>query len=851
MSSISEVSDMSAAWIEEVEARYEDLFAVNLNAAPQQARALGKAFREIWNHHHPEHHIAQKLHRNVMTNDVRRTSGTFEWLKVQYPSVSEWVEPLAAFIRQREAKSQTACISDINYVMTFFGEHPSPPATPEHLIRHIHISDVTRRNDKTLLLHLAKKDTAAKYKNRCLSYLRAFLSWYPDWLHANGLKPQSLGFVTAVTLQDNFIDTSNSRGHTHRTALPSWLLKVMRETLVADDFALFKSSSQDWIRVHDRQEKKVVKTWWPGTATAILTLLELPLRSHQVRWLDSGVLDEKSVDHRTGKLTQNTHINFIPKRNQSCLRYLHDSLRLEKWCGLFVNTNKTAYYDGKSPAGYEIPYLSPELAERLAELRDWGIRYLPPIAKPVTYSDTTEGRIRYPQANPDTLPKVAPLFRDPWSRDTLTPIRYEKLSGAYIRLLAATEVQLKERYDMNVSLTKSNTEGRTTWIYDMHTLRVSGISAMIENGVPLEIVSQFAAGHATLVMTLWYYRNSPGQLREAIRKAQERAASESDFLGSPEFMEELENLSPFLLSKDGDIRGNDGDVAYAALKEHTGLWTISSDGICPGTSCSTGGELENSTNTYGPVPGGRRCGLCRYWITGPAFVLGQMAEANNLIYQIRRKGQELAAARDDFIEYTDAGDKTKAQRVRSRVEALERELTLDLAEWQSRYTYAMKSSELLDSYTQVRETLANDKDLPAPLLTSSSEQDLHLTLQENNEFVLLDHLTQMVDFMPGFKNREAIHEKHLVLSRLLEANGMPQFLLRLAPEEANVASNMLSSLILEYVKAQDLPSVLSGDMKLAEIPALAQGVKELADASELPVVRGTAHRTIPLTVESA
>lgn len=101
-------------------------------------------------------------------------------------------------------------------------------------------------------------------------------------------------------------------------------------------------------------------------------------------------------------------------------------------------------------------------------------------------------------------------------------------------------------------------------------------------------------------------------------------------------------------------------------------------------------------------------------------------------------------------------------------------------------------------------------------------------MQETNEFVLIDHVTQMVDFQPGFKNREAMQEKHLILARLLEANDLPQFMLQLDAAMADEAANLLSSMLLQYVKAQDLPRVLAGDIKLESIPALDDGIKDLA-----------------------
>lgn len=40
-------------------------------------------------------------------------------------------------------------------------------------------------------------------------------------------------------------------------------------------------------------------------------------------------------------------------------------------------------------------------------------------------------------------------------------------------------------------------------LHDIHTLRVSGITDLLDRGVPLNIVSEYVAGHATYIMTLW------------------------------------------------------------------------------------------------------------------------------------------------------------------------------------------------------------------------------------------------------------------------------------------------------------------------------------------------------------
>lgn len=852
MSDATQIDDMSQPLIEKV----EELAAIVLDTkgGSQRGRIFTRAFRIVWNHRNPTHLFDMPLHKNAKEHNLQRFSGTFGWVGEKYPRMAGWCKPLSDFIAARTGRGKQAVIADLNHFVEFLGRLENPPATPRDVVRAIHIHDATQSNQETYVKLLETASLQRKRVSRMIGYLNEFFGWMPDWLHASGQVDLAKLFVNPVSAHDRFKGASNDNpGQTFRTALPSWLLKEIRLTIESDDFAFMKSFDiQDWINVFDREQGQLVRTWWPGTSVCLLVLLELPLRTHQARWLDSGEMDQFVVDVKALKYEDNISEFAIKGRRQGCLRIIHDTLRQETWLGLFVNTNKTALYDGRSPVGYEVPYLPPALAERLTSLRDWGKRYLPPLSAPIEYTskrDLLRSDASHAQVRSQKVPMVAPLFRYPTvHRGMKEPVTRQKLVNAYVRVLAETEKRVKQKYGVDISLTEVGENGEIRWKYDLHTLRVSGISAMIENGVPLEVVSQFVAGHSSLVMTLWYLKNSPGKLREAIERAQDIATSEGDFVGGEGFREHIEKFAPFLLSRDGTLRDDGGDPAYSALKAHTGLWTINSDGICPGTSCATGGEPQSSgAFSFGPVPGGRRCGLCRYWLTGPAFILGQVAEVNNLAYRILRNGQDLADRRNKLIDLEDADNRRESRKVRHHIEALERELTLDITEWQARYQYAMSSSNLLEKYVEARHSVQSSSPLPVPLLTKSSAAELELTLQTADEFVLIDHVTQMCEFMSGFKNREVVHEKHLILSKILEENGLPQFLLKLDSKKSLVAANMLSSLILQYVQAQDIPRVLAGEIKLSEITGLEEQVLLLAEKATIPLDAINAERrTIPI-----
>lgn len=834
---IDEVETMFLQWVSSIkDARPSDdpTGATIDRLRPGYVRTAAQALRETWNRHHPDH--AFKLTRTVAprTSGPLRTSGDFQWLVAQNPAMAAWQRPLSAFVESRPTQTKAGLINELNLACDFFLSLEHPPLAPDRVDRITHIHDASFAHKQTLMQYFEATALAPKRRTQVLNYLREFFSWYKDWLHARGDKETAAAFTNPVSEHDRFVNDS-SAGQTHRTALPGWLLREIRKTLTQDDFAFAKAdSSLDWVNTYDTQTGTSVRVWFPGTSVCLAVMLDLPLRSHQARWLDSGVFDDSYYDPATGTDVKNPSPKAIKGRRQACLRLLQDNQLLEQWLGLFVNTNKTALYDGKSPVGYEIPYVSPELASLLLMAKDWQLRYMPPLAALATYNNDSQHKREFAKVDPRKMPKIAPLFLDPKSTQKDRPVSRAKVAKLWLRVLEETEKRIERERGVKLELTTLNEKGERVWKYDLHTLRVSGISAMIENGVPLEVVSQFVAGHASLVMTLWYLKFAPEKLRDMLEKARAKAEAEGDFIGGEDFMENLDAFSPFLLSQNSDQRAEGTDAAFTALKAHSGIWTVNTDGICPGTSCSTGGAREAHGTEYGPVPGGRRCGLCRYWITGPAFMLGQVGQANVLIYEIRKKGLELKECKDQLIDLEDSSQLSRARQMRHRIECMERELALDLSEWQSRYSYAMASSELLEAYaTAQSQVFGEAADMPA-LLTANSADELRVTLQETDEFILLEHITQMGEVLPGFKSREAVQEKSLILSKVLAVNGLPPFLLTLDPKKAELAGNLFSEMLLTYVGAQDVPKVLSGEMPLSAIPNLKENVAQLAVALEQP-----------------
>lgn len=789
------------------------------HSARSEVTRVAQTLRVYFNANNPDHAAAvARTKKSTKAAELVRGDGSFNWLAAAHPHLSEWSTLFREHVGQLRTVRTDGQIHRLNNFADYLISLEAPPRSPKNIQRHCHINDPTRRSSNGYVDYLRVQDVKNTFKNACLTTVKSFFEWLHDWSEANGDNCYAQ-FKNPILDSDYFNAAREYKGQTARNALPSYVINEMKSVITDGDFAFPRQSKTSRVKVVDSFDGQTKTVWCPAIAICLYLMLDTPLRSHQARWLDSGELDEFTYDALSNTYVTNPSPHAIAGRRQGALQLQKDSMRSKAWLGLWVNTNKTAIYDS-SQHGYLIPYLSDEMRQLLLKMRDWQRQFLPAIDKPVAYYGHKES-IQERDRLAGKGPQVAPLFWDPASQHKHSPINYSRLASFYTSVLLETQKRIKAKHGQDINLVTSNEKGETQWAVDLHTLRVSGITAMIESGVPLEVVSQFVAGHSTLVMTLHYLKYSPTKLRDFLAEAHAKMLADTDFVESELFQQNLEQFAPFMLGQQGAGMG----PGFSAIQNKTGIFTINADGICPGTSCSTGGPVDSSKVQHGPVPGGRRCGLCRYWITGPAHLLGQIAAVNNLAFAIRKKGQEVATLNDDRLTAEDAGNQRKARDIRNKVELLNLELAVDVEEWAARYKYANQSMDLLSTYLETRGQISAGASPSMPMLTPASESELTVTLESAHEFVLLDQITKLGQFHTGFRNREAELEKNEIISRMMAANGLDPFLLTLNEAQARDAGDLLSTLILQQVKGQELDDVLHGRLALADKPVLARSIE--------------------------
>jgi hypothetical protein len=328
---------------------------------------------------------------------------------------------------------------------------------------------------------------------------------------------------------------------------------------------------------------------------------------------------------------------------------------------LFINTNKTADR-GKDEwsKGYTIPWEHPEVLHWLEKLRNWQERYNS-VSSPTPWTEL-ELKHTGDQVADGTLKAMGAscfLFRDAAAAgaDRAKPITRAVLEGVWFRLLLQLESNCLEDNLLDLTgeplLFVSERRINRTTNYPLHALRVSLITAYaLEGGVPLAILSKCIAGHARLVMTLYYTKAGITYCTETMDAATKRL-----------LVQEQENYVRWLKDKTyAQLEANgaffDPAAIHAVMRATQFNASLVKDdkGLCPkgGWGCDSGGVYVNDDTgkvTYGEVPGypQKNCPRCRWFFTGPAFLDGLQNHWNHIQLSMGDVGERIVRLEGEII----------------------------------------------------------------------------------------------------------------------------------------------------------------------------------------------------------
>lgn len=643
--------------------------------------------------------------------------------------------------------------------------------------------------------------------------------------HTRNMVPTRLGqYPGGVT------SSGERPSKTRKSILPTTVIEIALEVLTENDAAWPKSQRICDVEVFDPTSRSWVKEYFPGPALLLETLFTLPLRGLQARYLDSGECDEFTVSV-DGCSSKNQSPMAIEGRQSGFCQIMSTPLGEHEFSGFRISTNKTGSRNAPGlEEPYDIPWHKEDLLRKLSLLRDWQAKYNP--------ADKLVKRCQLPGDNtPDGVhaTEFVFLFRDAGRTKTtesfknvinLAPISARKISDIFQLLLAEVQKRLLEEEGREVELVTSDSEGNVSTHFTIHALRASLITHFIEAGLPVHIVSEFVVGHANLIMTLYYNKTNPATINDLIQSAAAK-------------LEELDD-TPFLtkLSKDSNssfrdlfILPNEHNRAFNEMEP--GLWHTRIDGICPVacTRCHEGMVLRQESTAkakkhYKSITRNEfSCARCRFNLTGPMFLPGQIVVHTNLIYTLREKARARSKLIQGQAAFLDKGNKLKAAQNSKAISKISDEIDELMVDLSFRTRRISQSIVLLEQAKASKSKNA--------LITGMDDEALDAVLVETSEEALTAMVSECQFFHPETGQGSAPPRHRLLVHKLLSENGYADLLIRLPEDIQHEASVRLTRFLRRKIGDEGVGDLFSGMQSLAELGLVNGFDEEIERLSEM------------------
>lgn len=570
----------------------------------------------------------------------------------------------------------------------------------------------------------------------------------------------------------------------------------------------------------------IYQIWSPVASMVLFLKLHLPLRTYQVRFLDSGEAD--TLRYENGSWVKNPHTFALNYYSKGVFRQFKDNATGAESTGLYISTNKTADQNkDEFDRGYEIPWQHEDVLYWLEKLRNWQEKYNP-IYKLVDCS-TLElkhtSRIKS-KASLRAMGQSCFLFRDASAKskdDRTKPIIEMAISTLWYKLLQqleknllvtketlsdGTKLRLVHDYGLDHHKTQTKTE------FPLHSLRVSLITSYIVDArLPIPVVSKLLAGHSRIIMTIYYTKLTPVVMSDKMAEAERLLNNKSQ-----------DNLRLFL--KDAEIRQIQSKTAYqndqaieVALvnrnplgweNRHHGLClaggnTVRSDECKSVAGCWNGGVLLKdssipSSRIYDSVPHGlENCVRCRWFITDARYLPSLCAHLNLMSYKAHAVANRAVNLENEIeimeeLKYK-AEYESKPFTQHNELQALQRRYEKQLVEADEYTKDWIATFNLIRRLIEIEQN-RTETDTTNKLVAVGSENDIKVGfIETNSELLQLALLCEDAEFYPDLldeiKKTPAIQNRTQNLSRFMMRKGYVPQLLMLDEEQQLIAANAM------------------------------------------------------------
>lgn len=549
---------------------------------------------------------------------------------------------------------------------------------------------------------------------------------------------------------------------------------------------------------------EVTEMWCPARAVAVYIKLCLPLRTYQVRMLDSGEADtyrfELGSDGRVVWRLNDGPLASGDERNPERDGLFHRPSQAPDKAYLHINTNKTADIDkDEKKKDFVMPFAHPDVLFWAAKLRDWQAKYNP-LTEPTQWTETADtesgGTDRRVLAQRGT---ACFLFRHRARSLTArqrTPITDGEFRFFYWHLMLRLEQELEAAGETDAvggtqRFVADRQNPRSALYYPPHALRVSLITHfLVDGGVPIEIISKYFAGHSSLVMTMYYVKLRDSSISERLLSAERSLQANAKEQLAQWHKDQRHN--PDVI---GRLFANPSEDAVRAMQgATTNHIAFLGHGVCTTAQqgCQVGGEAL-APKKYAPVPGWpeQNCVQCRFFLTGPAWLGGLMAYGNLVSYQLNPVRDELVRVMTDL-------DVLRAERQQYGSEGLPGPRKAEFDQLRNRKRRILGEVDALvgkldATYVWIKAALdigAQTADGDDVALVSAADAiDVRIELSDAATQQLQTICENATVYPTLPLPQDAVWRRSQIIDRLLTNHGQPPVMFQLTPEEQLLVGN--------------------------------------------------------------
>lgn len=654
-------------------------------------------------------------------------------------------------------------------------------------------------------------------------------------------------------------------------------------------------------RTVERNYRKVElhEIWSPVLAMFMFTKLHLPLRSIQVRFLDSGEGD--TYRYEQGKWVENTKHAFkygTTKRpyQKGVFKRIYDSMSEGYSTGLYISTNKTKDQNkDEAQRGYTIPWEHEELLYWLEKLRNWQEKYNPidRLTKGTELEAVHIGRVKSEPALA-SMGEFAFLFRAPNSGQ---PIGDRHIRNPWYRLLSKLEHDVFVSGQMlsngdRLRFVKDYGENYTGYEaykketeYPLHSLRVSLITCYtMDTDLPMPVISKLLAGHTRLLMTIYYNKITPSVMAEKMKEAnasliEKGEASLKNFLVDAE-MNQIELRAAYHSDKHNSIetvlvnRNPTGWEERATGLCLVGGNSVGSDELSTVGGCWNGGSIiqdfkNQYGRAYGPVPHGpENCPRCRWFITDASYLPALNSHFNQISYKTHQAAElatefegDLEALKDELYMAEEQG---RPFLKREQLQALERRYEKQRVEADEYAKDYIATFNLINRIIQI-ENQRDDDDEGQKLIAVGSGDDLNVSMkfiETESELLHLSLLCDDAEFYPDLhddlRKTPAIAKRTNALSRMMARSGYQPVFLEMDEQTQLIAGNAIMRKMAMIANPDDklegyrvASNYIEAQQYLTDARLLESGFEELRNITPLTLASYNAKRISLVEVTDA